>query len=1770
MHKRFVLSVLLGLNLIVTPLAAPATGVGGGKPAAIPSPGPVKVHRLPARSRPSGGRPVQTPKVDEGQTATLLPDGSWLIVGGRKGGPAASVSIRDARGKETVIRDGLRQPRTRHTATLLPDGSVLVYGGAGADGKVTGGAELFDPRTGKSEAIDAPGLSPRAEHTATLLTDGQVLIAGGLDENGRALSKVELWDPRTRSAVTLPTGLKSGRRGHTASLLPDGNVVLWGGRNAEGNAPGDGEVYETERQSFSWTGAPPAGEDEGMPYVGFSSPKDGEASVPRDVRVALRFSKPLRVETLNEETVTLVGPDGQSVAAVVPAEGGMLGFVTPAEQLRVGATYTLSLNGATDNSGQSLAPLTVTFTTVQPEEQEHAPADEHDGHAGHTHDSEAGEGEHDEERWKPDAKNPYRDWRSNRGESPWQKLPPMQAAPGVTAIAGQVLRLNGQPLAKVTLQIGDRATRTDSTGRFLLAGIPAGHHAMLVNGHTASNPARLYAMCENAVEVIGGKTNVLPYTIWLPVIDTQHVTPIPAPTSSEVVVTSPLIPGLEVRIPAGVRLRTHHGHYLTSMSLTAIPVDRTPVPLPAVALFFFTPQSHGAEIEVAGGDENAGFRVVYPNVAGLPPGTGVDLLGYDPERPGGWYTYGKGTVTRDGRQIAPDPGVVQKKLNCYGGFFDNDAPATGPAPGAAAYDGDPVDLGTGLFVYNKTDLVLPDTMPITLGRTYRPEDSEVRAFGVGANHPYEMSIIGDNGSLSPTWGALVLPDGGLIRYERTNPGSSPFAFEHTATPTGFYKSTMVAVSRGLIGGYDIRLRDGTTLQFIKIDRGFGIHSSDVRLVGIVDRYGNTLIINRDGSNRISRLATPNGRWVEFSYDPSVTRRIVQARDNIGRTVGYTYDASGRLWKVTDVQGGVTEYTYDGAHRMLTIKDPRGIVYLTNEYDANGRAFKQTQADGTTYQFDYTLDGAGKITQTDVTDPRGNVRRVTFNASGYPLTDTYAVGKPEQQAVTYERQAGTNKVLSETDPLGRKTVYAYDSAGQLTDVTRFAETASAATTHLTYDARFYQLASVTDPLGHTKTFAYDDRGNLTSAANHLGHETIFTYNAAGQMLTATDPLQHTTQYIYDSGDLVEVRDPLGRGVRRFVDGAGRVGSVTDPLGRTARYEYDAFNQVKKVTDALAGTTSFGYDPNGNLLSVTDARGKVTAYTYDEMDRVETRTGPLQGASCVVSYEYDEAGNLKKLTDRRGKVTTYTYDNLNRLKFAGFGTTVSEGQTSYESTISYTPDAYGRVTQAVDSLSGTITRSYDDLAQTWSETTPQGTVGYSHDAAGRLTGKTITGQAAINYTYDDGDRLTGITQGASGVGFGYDDAGRRTSLTLPSGVTTDYGYDAASQLTSLTYRFGGVALGDLSYEYDAAGRRTHVGGSFARTLLPSALSSTTYDDANRLVQRGAATLTYDAAGNLTSDGVNTYTWDARGQLASTSGGVSASFQYDAFGRRVGRTVGGQTTNYLYDGANVAQEQSGGLATANLLNGGIDEVFSLTSGAGANSLLTDGLGSTLALTDEAGAMQASYTYDPFGATAVSGTPGANAVAYTGREEDGTGLYYNRARYYSPALQRFISEDTIGLAGGINLYAYVGNDPVNLRDPFGLDPMIVPIKPSNRVDFRTVSVGASFGPFGLTQDLTVDSYGNVYYGGSAGIGASTPYTATYSANQLDTLGIDPSEEDIVSHVSGLGGHVDASLAGVMGVTRGGALSTAQPTAEVMSAHPRSAQVRPIRAARCLITTAH
>jgi RHS repeat-associated protein len=324
--------------------------------------------------------------------------------------------------------------------------------------------------------------------------------------------------------------------------------------------------------------------------------------------------------------------------------------------------------------------------------------------------------------------------------------------------------------------------------------------------------------------------------------------------------------------------------------------------------------------------------------------------------------------------------------------------------------------------------------------------------------------------------------------------------------------------------------------------------------------------------------------------------------------------------------------------------------------------------------------------------------------------------------------------------------------------------------------------------------------------------------------------------------------------------------------------------------------------------------------------------------------------------------------------------------------------------------------------------------------------VVGQSQATYAFDNANRLTGISQG-SAVGFSYDNANRRTCLTVPNSVIATYVYDNDSRVTSLTYGTGGSCsrppsnLGNLTYTYDADGRRTTTAGSLAAVTLPANVAggtNTAYNADNAQTKFNGTLLSHDSNGNLLSDGTNTYTWDARNHLTGISGGATASFVYDGFGRRMSKTIGGTTTQFLYDRLNPVQELNGSNGVvASLLTGlTTDEYFTRTAGSTTSTFLTDTQRSTIGLvTANNGGITTNYTYQPFGATTVGGSANGNSYEFTGRENDGTGLYFYRARYYSPTFQRFVSQDPIDFASGdTNLHGYVAEGPSIYVDPDGL----------------------------------------------------------------------------------------------------------------------------------------
>jgi RHS repeat-associated protein len=1240
--------------------------------------------------------------------------------------------------------------------------------------------------------------------------------------------------------------------------------------------------------------------------------------------------------------------------------------------------------------------------------------------------------------WRPEAKNRRDgDWITARHASPWTKLPQLRAPHAVTALSGQALEIDGIPLANVTLSIQGtgKHTKTDSSGRFLLTGLSAGHQVLVIEGQTADGHGQRYGRFTVGVDLVKGETNPLGYTIWMTPLEAAGDSTIPSQLKHEAVLTNPSIPGFEVRLPAGTTVRSANGAVVHHLNLTAIPIDRPPFPLPLFVSgvpTYFTVQPGGAYL-------NKGARIIYPNWGHLPPGQRVDFWNYDPSDRG-WYIYGKGSVSRDGKQVVPDPGVRVWEFTGAMISGTGGPPSIGSAPGSPT-GGDPVDLGTGLFVYSHNDLQLPDSlMPVTLTRTYRPGDDNSYSFGIGTQSPFDIHLW-SNENYKAAY--LIEPDGGKVKLERTSSGTGYVEAVYAAVETSGPWEGATMVWDGTHSQWILRRRDGTKFIFGEV----------APLQAIEDRNGNRITLVRSGgaNGPISEILGPHGRSIYLSYDSD--DRITRAVDSAGQSVQYAYDSAGRLVKVTDPMGDLTRYAYDSANDMTSVTDARGNVLIANTYDEDNHVRKQTLATKGTYSFSSLPTCAGceakGITATAVTDPDGHKRDLYFT-HGLLTTEIQDPGSSEQWT-TYTRDTAGNptRIASSAGDVS----YTYDSVGNVTSIKRESPTLAPLTTSYTYN-EFSEPLSVTNPLGQTTSYVYDTNGNLAGLTDPIGRQTTFGYDSEGEPTSVTDPQGDTTTYEYSQGERVGVTNPLGHHTEIVYDDVGRPVGVRDPEGRFTQFTYDPDNDLLSETNPAGDKTSYAYDADGDLTAVTDPRGHTQTGTYDAFDELSSWTDAL---SRTTNYTYDGIGNLATVTDAKGQTTTYSYNGLGWLSAASFGATEGGPPTS---TITYSYDGAGNLSSMVDSRAGTWTMSYDPYHRLTGESGPTGSVGYAYNAAGERQSMSLEGEEAASYSYNPDGQITGISTGHGDVAFTYDHDGRRTQTLLPNGDSENYSYDAASQLASIDYKNpASEPIGDLLYGRDALGRVTTIAGTESRTTLPEAMSEASYDFANELTSLEGQTRTYDADGNLTNDGTSSFSWNDRNQLTGVTQGTNTwSYAYDPLGRRIDKTANSVETKYLYAGKNVAREASEG-NTAELLNGlHLDERFARTTSAGTDSYLTDELNSTLGLAGESGAPTTEYTYGPFGVTTATGATSTNPYQYTGRENDNNGLQYNRARYYTPSIGRFVTQDPLGMAGsGINLYGYVGDSPMNAIDPSG---MVAAPGPHRGEEFGPGPGGVGTGP--------------------------------------------------------------------------------------------------------------
>jgi RHS repeat-associated protein len=777
-----------------------------------------------------------------------------------------------------------------------------------------------------------------------------------------------------------------------------------------------------------------------------------------------------------------------------------------------------------------------------------------------------------------------------------------------------------------------------------------------------------------------------------------------------------------------------------------------------------------------------------------------------------------------------------------------------------------------------------------------------------------------------------------------------------------------------------------------------------------------------------------------TFHPTSTANLT---DSLGNQTTYTSEQIAGRWLPLKVQGS-------GCSSCSL----RGTISYT--YDSNGNALSRT-------------------------DENGNTTTYTYDSNGNVLTVTVPITSSTTATTTYTYNS-LNEVLTATDPLGNVTTNAYDAKGNLTGVTTPAPNGNtaASVTSFGYNS-LGELTTITDPLSNGTTLTYTSAGLISTITDAQNNVTTYGYDSHGNRTSVTDALSHQTTFTYDSMDrLTKITFPDTTTTQFAYDYRGRRTSVTDQNGKVTSYTYDDADRLLTVTDAASNVTTYGYDTENNVTSIKDANGNTTAFTYDAFGRVTQTTFP---STLTESYSYDAVGNLTSKTDRKGQYISYTYDQLNRLTQKTYPDTT---------TVNYTYDNDSRLTQVVDPT-GTYSFTFDNMGRLTGTTTSYSfltsrtfTTAYSYDAASNRTGFTDPESGSSTYAYDTLNRLQTLTPptaiSSGNFGFGYDALSRRTSLTRPNSVNTAYTYDNLSRLLSVTHAKSGTTLDGASYTVDNAGNRTAKSDLYAgvtsnytydsiyeltqakqgtsttetysfdpvgNRTASLGVSSYTNNSSNELTSTSNATYTYDNNGNTLTKVVGSNTtqcfWDYENRMSSVTlpgSGGTVSFKYDPFGNRIYKSSASATSIYAYDGDYLIEETNASgavVARYTQVIYSIDEPLATLRSGTTSYYEQDGLDTVTSLSNSAGALGQTYTFDSFGNQTASAGSLTNPFRFAGREFDTeSNLYFMRARYFDPASGRFINEDPIGFAGGeVGFYVYVGNDPIDLTDPFGLRPL-------------------------------------------------------------------------------------------------------------------------------------
>ena len=919
-----------------------------------------------------------------------------------------------------------------------------------------------------------------------------------------------------------------------------------------------------------------------------------------------------------------------------------------------------------------------------------------------------------------------------------------------------------------------------------------------------------------------------------------------------------------------------------------------------------------------------------------------------------------------------------------------------------------------------------------------------------------------------------------------------------------------------------------------------VYDGNYQKVSVTDANGNTTFYSYNGNMKNNVITLPDGHTIRYEFDgEDRTIKVINQQNN---ATNFTYDNAGRVLSQRLPDGALVQYQYDKVGNVIKETNPKGAI-VTKTYDKLGNVLRVTD-DGNTTSYEYnamsqvvkTINARAGITVYEyskagdllsVTDALGNRTTYTYDAYGNRLTATDA----KNNVTTYSYDQNNN-LITVKNALNQVTTYTYNSLDQCISV----KDALNNIIHYEYDA-LGRRVRITDARGNVFTTAYDGNGNVIKTTDAKGNtisETV--YNSLNQPLTVTDAMGKTTTYTYNA--------------------LGKVESVTDPLNHRTEFAYNTRGQNTQVRDAANNTSTASYDLLGNITRLSGPLGGATNYTYDDMGRLVTESTVSGGTK---SYEYNELGIRKKLINARGQIHQFFYDAAGRIT----------GFTSAEGAVSYTYDANGNVLTVTDSH-GTITRIYDALNRVSSYTDTYGKIiRYEYDAVGNLSKLIYPDNTAVTYTYDANHNLISVTDWANRVTtYTYDENNRVVNVTKPNGsvATTVYDskqrvistvektasgtvitgfeytyddlsriieekvlanstkmcytYDSLSRVTKRTVKnLSNTVLSEEAFSYDAAGNITDAPDScFAydanNRLVVFDGNSVSYDLDGNLLSNGSLTCSYDSANKLISAGGHTYTYNAEDvRIRNLCAEEDTTYTYNTNAKLsmlLMKTTGGVVTKYVYGRGLIGEEVSGAFKTYHF----------------------DCRGSTIAITDATGNITDTFAYDTYGKL-ISRTGTSKVIfGYNGRDgvvTDDNGLIYMRARYYSPAMKRFINADVV--AGAIsnaitlNRFAYANGNPVSFVDPFGLsvwswlkEKVIEPVKEIAStvgntvvdaattvggavVDTATTVGGAIVGAAKTAGDAIVDtaiSAGNAIVDGAIAIGGAITKTATTVGNTI------------------------------------------------------------------------